>query len=141
MTIMKIMDYKICFLLGSVFLSVALNAQTNNGPEERHEFSVKEAVEYASKNNVNVKNALLEVQMQQQTNREVTGSAYPQISASGSLVYNFKLPVSLVPAEFFGGAPGTFEELAFGVKWGATGGVSLNQILFDGQVFTGLKAR
>jgi outer membrane protein TolC len=138
---MKIMDYKICFLLGSVFLSVALNAQTNNGPEERHEFSVKEAVEYASKNNVNVKNALLEVQMQQQTNREVTGSAYPQISASGSLVYNFKLPVSLVPAEFFGGAPGTFEELAFGVKWGATGGVSLNQILFDGQVFSGLKAR
>src|SRR5690606_26999642 len=87
------------------------------------------------------KNALLDIQIQQQTNREVTGSAYPQISASGSLVYNAKLPVSLVPAEFFGGQPGTFEKLAFGVKWGATGGVSLNQILFDGQVFVGLQAR
>jgi len=56
-------------------------------------------------------------------------------------VYNYKLPVSLVPAEFFGGQPGTFEKIAFGVKWGSTAGVSLNQILFDGQVFVGLKAR
>src|SRR5690606_10483299 len=87
------------------------------------------------------KNALLDIQVQQQVNREVTGRAYPQINASGSLVYNAKLPVSLVPAEFFGGQPGTFQKLEFGVKWGATGGVSLNQILFDGQVFVGLQAR
>lgn len=107
----------------------------------RHEFSLQQAVDYAKKNNVQVKNALLDVQIQQQTNREVTGNAYPQISGSGSIVYNAKLPVSLVPAEFFGGQPGQFEKLAFGVKWGATGGLNLNQILFDGQVFTGLRAR
>lgn len=109
--------------------------------QTRHEMSLQQAIDYARKNNVQVKNALLDVQIQQQTNREVTGSAYPQISANGSMTYNAKLPVSLVPAEFFGGAPGTFEELAFGVKWNATGGVTLNQLLFDGQVFTGLQAR
>lgn len=109
--------------------------------QTRHEMTLAQAIEYASKNNVQVKNALLDVQLQRQTNREVTGSAYPQISASGSMTYNYKLPVSLVPAEFFGGTPGTFEELAFGVKWNATGGVTLNQLLFDGQVFTGLQAR
>lgn len=106
-----------------------------------HEFSAKQAVDYALKNNVQVKNALLEVKIQEQTNRELTGIAYPQISGSGSLVYNWKLPVSLVPAEFFGGTPGTFEKFPFGVKWNATGGISLNQIIFDGQVFIGLKAR
>ena len=106
-----------------------------------HAFSLQQALDYAKQNNTEVKNALLDIQIQQQTNREVTGMAYPQISANGSLVYNAKLPVSLVPAEFFGGQPGTFEKLAFGVKWGATGGVSLNQILFDGQVFVGLQAR
>ncbi len=116
-------------------------AQRPEAARQVHEFSVQQAVEYARKNNVQVKNALLEVQVQQQTNREVTGNAYPQIGASGSLTYNAKLPVSLVPAEFFGGQPGTFEKLAFGVKWNATGGVSLNQLLFDGQVFTGLQAR
>lgn len=123
-------------------LPAVLPAQ-NRGPAPvaRHEFSIQQAIDYAIKNSVQVKNALLDVQLQQQTNREVTGSAYPQLSASGSLTYNAKLPVSLVPAEFFGGPAGTFQELAFGVKWNATGGVSVNQLLFDGQVFTGLQAR
>lgn len=106
-----------------------------------HRFSIQQAADYAAKNNVQVKNALLDVQIQQQTNREITGNAYPQLSANGSITYNAKLPVSLVPAEFFGGPAGTFEELAFGVKWNATGGVSVSQLLFDGQVFTGLQAR
>jgi outer membrane protein len=120
------------------FAGISQNAATAPAV---HEFSVQQALDYGQKNNVQVKNALLAVQVQQQTNREVTGAAYPQINASGSIVYNYKLPVSLVPAEFFGGTPGTFEKIAFGVKWGSTAGISLSQILFDGQVFVGLKAR
>jgi outer membrane protein TolC len=107
----------------------------------RHEFSIQQAVDYARKNNVQVKNALLNVQVQQQTNREVTSAALPQVSASGSFTYNAKLPVSLVPAEFFGGQPGTFEKIAFGLKYNSTAGIQLNQLLFDGQVFVGLQAR
>ena len=107
----------------------------------KHEFSVQQAIDYARKNNLQVKNALLNVQIQEQTNRDVTSAALPQISASGSYTYNAKLPVSLVPAEFFGGQPGTFEKIAFGLKHNATGGVQLNQLLFDGQVFVGLQAR
>jgi outer membrane protein len=108
---------------------------------QKHEFSIQQAVDYAKMNNVNVKNALLDVQVQEQTNREVTSAAYPQISASGSVTYNAKLPVSLVPAEFFGGQPGEFAKIAFGTKWTSTGGFELNQLLFDGQVFVGLQAR
>jgi outer membrane protein TolC len=107
----------------------------------RHEFSIRQAVDYASKNNLQVRNALLNVMIQEQTNREVTSAALPQVSATGSFTYNAKLPVSLVPAEFFGGQPGTFEKIAFGLKYNATGGVQLNQLLFDGQVFVGLQAR
>ena len=106
-----------------------------------HHFSLQEALDYAEKNNVQVKNALLEIKLQEQQNREVTGMAYPQINGTGQLTYNAKLPTSLVPAEFFGGQAGEFARLVFGVKWSATGGVSLSQILFDGQVFTGLQAR
>jgi outer membrane protein len=107
----------------------------------RHEFSIQQAVDYAKKNNVNVKNALLDVQIQEQVNREVTSAAYPQISASGSYTYNAKLPISLIPGEIFGDPPGTFKKLPFGVKHNMTGGVELNQLLFDGQVFVGLQAR
>ncbi len=107
----------------------------------KYEFSLQQAVDYATKNNVQVKNALLEIKKQAETNREVTSAALPQISGTGSYTYNAKLPVSLVPAEFFGGQPGTFEKIAFGLKHNATDGVQLNQILFDGQVFVGLQAR
>ncbi|HRQ49426.1 MAG TPA: TolC family protein [Agriterribacter sp.] len=126
-----------------IWLAICSTGVQSQGtpPAETHAFSLQQALDYAKQNNVQVKNALLDIRIQEQTNREVTGTAYPQISASGSLVYNAKHPVSLVPAEFFGGQPGTFEKLAFGVKWGATGGISLNQIVFDGQVFVGLQAR
>ena len=126
---------KIIAWIGLIVLSLPVMAQ------EKHAFSVQQSLDYAKKNNVQVKNALLAVQIQEQTNRELTGSALPQVKATGSIVYNAKLAISLIPAQFFGGTPGTFQELPFGVKWNATGGISLSQVVFDGQVFAGLKAR
>lgn len=116
-------------------------ATRDTAKSARHEFSIQQAVDYAKKNNVYVKNALLDVQVQQQTNREVTAAAYPQINGSGSMTYNAKKPISVIPAEFFGGQPGTFQKIAFGQKYNATAGLELNQLLFDGQVFVGLQAR
>ncbi|HRO84151.1 MAG TPA: TolC family protein [Niabella sp.] len=127
--------YKIAF--GLLFLLLA----TTTFSQQVHHFSLKEALDYAQKNNVQVKNALLDVKLQQQVNREVTGTAYPQLSASSQLTYNAALPTSLVPSEFFGGKPGEYARLKFGVNWSSTAGFALNQLLFDGQVFTGLQAR
>ena len=136
------------WLIAMALFPAAVMAQTTSlahsdslSATRRYKFSLQQTVDYANKNNVQVKNALLAVQIQEQTNREITAAAYPQISASGSVTYNAKLPVSLVPAEFFGGQSGTFEKIAFGLKYNATGGVQLNQLLFDGQVFVGLQAR
>jgi len=127
-----------------------------------HQFSVQQAVDYAHKNNVQVKNALLDVKIQQQTNREVTGNAYPHINGSVSTTYNPNVATQVLP-NFI--SPATYQVLVdegvkdgngnpiqmpndfgfiaaqFGTKYSATAGVSLSQILFDGQVFVGLKAR
>ena len=122
-------------------MAMAQTGRVDTTQPQRHEFSIQQAVEYARKNNVQVKNALLDIKIQEETNREVTSAALPQVSGSGSITYNAKLPVSLVPAEFFGGQPGTFAKIAFGVKWNSTYGLNLDQLLFDGQVFVGLQAR
>ena len=124
-----------------IALLIAGNSVKAQTQPVTHSFTIQQAVEYANKNNVQVKNALLDVQIQYQTNREVTSAAYPQINGSFSLVDNIKTPISLIPAEFFGGTPGTFEKFPFGIKYNSTGGISLDQILFDGQVFVGLQAR
>src|SRR3954469_9386483 len=103
------------WIAGWALLPFAGISQNVDSAKSVHAFTIQQTLDYAHKNNVQVKNALLDVKIQQQTNREVTGTAYPQISATGSIVYNYKLPVSLVPAEFFGGQAGTFEKIAFGV--------------------------
>jgi outer membrane protein TolC len=109
--------------------------------QERYAFTAKQAVDYALKNSTQVKNALKDVEIQFQSNREITASAYPQINGTINATDYLKLPTTLIPAEFFGGAPGTFEAVKFGTKYNASYGANIQQLLFDGQVFVGLQAR
>ena len=128
----------------------------------RYEFSIEQAVAYAKKNNVQVKNALLAIQAQMQTNKEITASALPTISGSIGTQHLPNVAVQTLP-NFI--SPATYQVLIdqgvrdgngnpikmpsdfgfiaaqFGTKWNASAGVSLQQLLFDGQVFIGLQAR
>jgi outer membrane protein TolC len=106
-----------------------------------HQFKLDDCVTYAQKNNVQVKNALLAIDAQVQTNREIGAAAYPTISTSTSVVDYTQIPVSLLPAQIFGGAAGTFIPVQFGTKFNANYGANFSQLLFDGQVFIALQAR
>ena len=106
-----------------------------------NQFSVKQAADYAMQNSVAVRNALLDIKIQHEVNRQVTSAALPQVNASVSLNDYLVIPTSLLPAEIVGGPAGTYFPVQFGVKYNATGGVDLSQLLFDGQVFVGLQAR
>lgn len=122
------------------------NQQTTGSPGAAqtppiHEFSVAQAIDYASKNSVMVKNALLDLQIQEQSNRATTSQALPQITGALGLVDNVKIPTTLIPGEFVGQPAGTFVPLQFGTQYNANAGITLKQVLFDGQVFVGLQAR
>ncbi len=106
-----------------------------------HAFSLADAVSYAQKNNVQVKNALLDIDAQIQTNREIASAALPSVNSSVGGTDFLTIPTSLLPGQIFGGAPGTFIPVQFGTKFNANYGVNFNQILFDGQVFIALQAR
>lgn len=106
-----------------------------------HEFTVQQAVEYARKNNVQVKNALLNVLIQKQSNREITAGALPNLSGNFNITDYIDIPTSLLPGEVFGQPAGTFIPVKFGTKYNSTAGLQLQQTLFDGQVFVGLQAR
>ena len=71
---------------------------------------------------------------------QTTSTGLPQISAN--VAYNnwIKQQVSLIPAEFFGGTPGQFTEVAFGTTQTMNGSVTLNQKIFDGSYLVGLQA-
>jgi outer membrane protein len=130
--------------------------------QELHQLSSKQAVDYAMTNSVAVKNALLDVKIQKETNREFTANALPQISGSASLNYFPNIAVQSFPnfiaASTYGVlvsegvkdgngntivAPSDFGvvQAQFGTKFTSNAGLDFSQLLFDGQVFVGLQAR
>ncbi|MGZ3881451.1 MAG: TolC family protein, partial [Flavisolibacter sp.] len=113
----------------------------HSSAQERHEFTAQDAVAYARKNNAQVKNALIDILKQEKTNKEITASAYPQVSSSLNGTGYVKLPTTLLPGEFFGQPAGTHIPVKFGTKFNESAAVTLQQLLFDGQVFIGLQAR
>jgi outer membrane protein len=151
------------FILASFFTGTCFNAfAQQKDSSHTHAFSAKEAVNYALNNAVQVKNALLDIKLQEQTNKGITAAALPHLSASGSLSYNPNVAVQTFPnfiaASTYGvlvkenikdgnGNPITVPsdfgviQAGFGSKYSLNGGIDLNQLLFDGQVFVGLQAR
>jgi len=101
-------------LLVTVFFVTATFAQEQ---KTIHAFSLADAVSYAQKNNVQVKNSLLAIDVQIQTNREIAAAAYPSIGTNLSGTDYLVIPTSLLPAQIFGGAAGTFIPVQFGTKF------------------------
>ena len=144
-------------------LTIAILGAQFSFSQKVNEFSVIQAGEYAMKNATEVKNALLDVQIQKQSNKELTAIALPQINGSINSMHYYDIPVTTlpdfispsvynvltnngvkngagnpitVPSGGFGSIPARF-----GTAFTTSTGVDFSQLLFDGQVFVGLKAR
>ncbi|HVS96995.1 MAG TPA: TolC family protein [Puia sp.] len=120
-----------------LLLATGLNAQPNI-----HSFSIGQAIDYASKNSVIVKNALLDYQIQEQSNRATTSQALPQVTGSLGFTQYWQVPVTPIQGGTFPGTtPGKVYTFPFALPYNTSAGISLKQVLFDGQVFVGLQAR
>ncbi len=102
--------------------------------------SLQQCVDYAMENQTTLKNARLDEEISHRQSQEYTGIALPQVSGKFEFVDFLRLPTSLIPAEFFGGEPGTYQAVQFGTQYNATASLSASQLIFDGRYFLGLKA-
>ena len=124
---------KIASILIINLLFFTVSSQTNS-------FSLESAVAFALKNNNLSKNASSDLKIAQAKKWETIATGLPQISAFLDYANNIKQPISLVPAEFFGGTKGEFAEISFGTKQTFDGSATLNQLLFDGSYIVGLSS-
>ncbi|OFX27440.1 MAG: hypothetical protein A2041_02735 [Bacteroidetes bacterium GWA2_31_9b] len=102
--------------------------------------SVSQALDYALQNNSTIQNAKIDVIIAEKKVWETTAIGLPQIEATGSYYNNLSLATQLIPAEFFGGEPGTFAEIQFGTKHNFNGTLTVSQLLFNGSYLVGLQA-
>ena len=103
-------------------------------------FSLEEAIDYAHSNNKLALDSQSDVRMAELQKWETTATGLPQISADISYNNWIEQQISLIPAEFFGGMPGNFVEVAFGTQQTVNGTVTLKQKLFDGSYLVALQA-
>ncbi|TAK46367.1 MAG: TolC family protein [Saprospiraceae bacterium] len=101
---------------------------------------LKTALQYALAHHAEVQNASMEIGKGQQLVREAISTGLPQAGLNWQMVNNLKLRSTPVPAELFGGPPGTFQNLKFGTNWNASAGLSLEQMAFSKTWLMGLKA-
>lgn len=117
---------------GLLLLSVAAFAQ---GPIS---LSLQQAMDMAAQQSYTVQYSELEAAKAEAKIKEVMATGLPQVAATGSLNNYLIIPKQVIP-NFFGDEPKTIE-IEFGIPWSMTGAVQLNQLLFDGSYFVGLKA-
>ncbi|OJV18374.1 MAG: transporter [Dyadobacter sp. 50-39] len=122
-------------LLAALIYFVPLHAQTG--------YSLKEAVDYAIKHNLNVKNAQLDAISAEARIGEIRAAGLPQVTGAVSLTNNIIIPRFFLPAKTFDpSAPDDAPPSAvkFGIPWQGSASANLNQLIFNGSYFIGLKA-
>ena len=129
---MKSIKLIVAFLLSSL-----LYAQENEG---KYAFTLEEAITHALENNYQAINASRDVDAAKKRKWETTTIGLPQVNANVNYQNNFVIQKSVVPAEFFGGNPGEFQEIEFGTKHNMTANATLSQLIFDGSYLVGLQS-
>ncbi len=107
---------------------------------ETRSFSLDEAIAFALENSYTAINARRDVAKAIKKKWEVTSAGLPQVNGEIGYVNQLKQPVTLIPGEFSGGAPGTFVPVVFGTKQQANATATLTQLIFDGSYLVGLQA-
>lgn len=116
------------FLIGWVFA------------QDKTNFSLEEAIAYAKENAYAMQNANDDIAIAKKKVWETTTMGLPQINGNIDYQNFLKRPVSLIPAEFFGGQQGEFAEISFGTKQNIAASATLSQLLFNGSYLVGLQS-
>lgn len=111
-----------------------------NAQQEQYSFTLEEAINFALDSSYTAINSRRDVAIALKQKWETTATGLPQIDAAVDYQNQLKQPVSLIPAEFFGGQPGEFEPVVFGVRQQMNATATLRQLLFDGSYLVGLQA-
>ncbi|WP_435182310.1 TolC family protein [Cellulophaga omnivescoria] len=117
-----------------------LGIQMGFSQDKPTSFSLQEAINYALEHNYSAINADRNIEDAQKQKWETIASGLPQVNGAISYQNQLKQPVSLIPGELAGGAPGSFIPVVFGQKQSTSATATLSQQIFDGSYIVGVQA-
>lgn len=127
---MKAMKFK---LLGIAVFTSVLSASAQG-------LDLETCLRMADTANLTIRNSQLDVTINDRERSAYMSARLPHLAFSGDYKYNAIIPGQVVPAAFFGGPPGTFSTVQFGVPYNLSNTLTLTQVLYNPQVNYGLTA-
>ncbi len=105
-------------------------------------FSLADAKAYALENNLNIRNAMNDVENTRQRYIEIRGMGLPQVDVTGSFSNFINLPIQIVDASFINpnAAPGETISFRAGTDFTVSGTIQATQLIFNGSYLVGLQA-
>lgn len=94
----------------------------------------------ADTTSIAIRNARLDLEINKAQRGSYVSARLPQLNFNTDYRYNAKIPGQVVPAAFFGGQPGTYSTVQFGVPFVLSNTLQFSQVLFNSQVNYGLEA-
>ncbi|PPK96367.1 MULTISPECIES: TolC family protein [Nonlabens] len=134
------MNYKSLYIWVFCVLAFAKAYSQQATNQDSYSFTLEEAVTYGLENNYQAINAKRDIAKALKQKWETTATGLPQIDGSANYNYQIKQPITPLPAELVGGAPGTFVPVTFSPKQSATLTATLRQLIFDGSYIVALEA-
>ncbi|MEO2051157.1 MAG: TolC family protein [Allomuricauda sp.] len=124
------------FIIGLLLILPTLASAQDTIPS----LSLDQAISYAMEHNYSAINASRDIVDAQKQKWETIATGLPQISGAVNYQNQLKQPVAQIPAEFFGGEPGTYQEVVFGQPQSIAATATLRQQIFDGSYIVGVQA-
>lgn len=128
-----------------IFLSISFsftnsaNAQAASYNSPTYVFNLKDCIDYALKNQHDIKNAILNNRYSDEKIKENTAKLFPHININASFIQNLKLPTSLIP-DFGSGNLNQKIPVQMGTRYNSSASGEIQQTLFNSNYFIGLQA-
>ena len=101
-------------------------------------YSLQQLLQISDTANPSVRNAKLDIEINGKQKNAYLAARFPKVTATGDYRYNALIPGQVVPAAFFGGQPGTYSTVKFGVPYNLGNTIQLTQIIYNSQLDYGL---
>ncbi len=134
---MSVNTYKrLLLVLFGVWINTATSQQEKS---QAGTYTLQQCIDTALVNSTQVQIAGNNRLAAEVKHKEVVAGLIPKLTASGEYKYFIDLPYQLMPAQIFGGPPGVYKEVQFGVPHNINANVTLQLPLYAPQLYGGMK--
>jgi len=119
---------------------IILFAFSNAAISKSQILDLETCLKMADTANLSIRNSRLDIEINERQRSAYLSARLPKLTFTGDYKYNAIIPGQVVPAAFFGGPPGTYSTVQFGVPYNLSNNLQLAQILYNPQVEYGLNA-